>query len=228
MMVDNLRGGLLGRSDAELRALVTKESNTQIFSLQVFNPRFMAMFVEEIENFERSGLPVSRPNSMNNYGVILHDLGFTPLMDHLVVSYLAPLARALYPHDEAAQNLDSHHSFIVQYRMTEDLDLGFHFDDSDVTLNVCLGKQFTGGELYFKGLYFNPETHKEDLSLGHTAGRGYIHLGQHRHGAQPITSGERYNLIVWGRNNQVREARETQAHMHHHHHHHHGDDEEDH
>lgn len=24
-------------------------------------------------------------------------------------------------------------------------------DDSEVTLNVCLGKQFVGGELYFRG-----------------------------------------------------------------------------
>lgn len=25
-------------------------------------------------------------------------------------------------------------------------------DDSEVTLNVCLGKQFSGGELYFRGV----------------------------------------------------------------------------
>ena len=25
-------------------------------------------------------------------------------------------------------------------------------DDSEVTLNVCLGKQFTGGDLFFRGV----------------------------------------------------------------------------
>lgn len=25
-------------------------------------------------------------------------------------------------------------------------------DDSEVSLNVCLGKQFSGGELYFRGV----------------------------------------------------------------------------
>lgn len=30
--------------------------------------------------------------------------------------------------------------------------VGFHVDDSEVTLNVCLGKQFTGGELFFRGV----------------------------------------------------------------------------
>jgi hypothetical protein len=26
-----------------------------------------------------------------------------------------------------------------------------HVDDSEITLNVCLGKQFTGGKMYFIG-----------------------------------------------------------------------------
>ncbi len=29
---------------------------------------------------------------------------------------------------------------------------GFHVDDSEVTLNVCLGKQFEGGDLFFRGV----------------------------------------------------------------------------
>lgn len=27
----------------------------------------------------------------------------------------------------------------------------WHVDDSEVTLSVCLGKEFTGGEMYFNG-----------------------------------------------------------------------------
>lgn len=30
--------------------------------------------------------------------------------------------------------------------------VGFHVDDSEVTLNVCLGEQFSGGELFFRGV----------------------------------------------------------------------------
>lgn len=33
--------------------------------------------------------------------------------------------------------------------------VGFHGDDSEVTLNVCLGEQFTGGELFFHGVHCN-------------------------------------------------------------------------
>lgn len=30
--------------------------------------------------------------------------------------------------------------------------VGFHVDDSEVTLNVCLGQQFSDGELFFRGI----------------------------------------------------------------------------
>lgn len=35
----------------------------------------------------------------------------------------------------------------------------FHVDDSEVTLNVCLGRQFSGGELYFRGLRCDKHLH---------------------------------------------------------------------
>lgn len=42
---------------------------------------------------------------------------------------------------------------------------GFHVDDSEVTLNVCLGNQFSGGELFFRGVrcdnHVNTETQPE-------------------------------------------------------------------
>ena len=74
--------------------------------------------------------------------------------------------------------LRSHHSFTIRYSLGEDTDLSTHRcvcvcvcararvralacasastlnccrcrDDSDITLNLCLGKQFTGGALFF-------------------------------------------------------------------------------
>ena len=40
----------------------------------------------------------------------------------------------------------------VRYRSDEDAGLDMHTDDSDVTFNVCLGKEFTGAGLTFCGL----------------------------------------------------------------------------
>lgn len=54
----------------------------------------------------------------------------------------------LYP-DCGGRCLDSHKAFVVKYDMKEDLDLSYHYDNAEVTLNVCLGKTFTEGGLYF-------------------------------------------------------------------------------
>ena len=59
-----------------------------------------------------------------------------------------PLARLLFP-AWVDDGLDSHKAFVVCYAMGKDLDLAYHFDNAEVTLNVSLGKQFTGGNLYF-------------------------------------------------------------------------------
>ena len=45
--------------------------------------------------------------------------------------------------------MDSYKAFTVKYKIGEDLNLGYHFDNAEVTLNVCLGKKFAGGNLYF-------------------------------------------------------------------------------
>lgn len=31
----------------------------------------------------------------------------------------------------------------------QDVDLSYHYDNAEVTINVCLGREFTGGQLYF-------------------------------------------------------------------------------
>ena len=59
-----------------------------------------------------------------------------------------PLARLLFP-VWVDEGLDSHKAFIVRYATGEDVDLSYHFDNAEVTLNVNLGKQFNGGNLYF-------------------------------------------------------------------------------
>jgi hypothetical protein len=41
--------------------------------------------------------------------------------------------------------------FVVEYGADKDKKLDWHVDDSDVTLNVCLGKEFVGGDLVFSG-----------------------------------------------------------------------------
>jgi hypothetical protein len=194
-----------GKDPSVLMRILKKETETGIYSFEIFNLEFCRQLIEEVDNFERAGLPVMRPNTMNNYGVILDEIGFKPFFDELTTQYIVPFATHLYP-DNGGATLDNHHAFIVQYKMTEDLDLGFHYDESEVTLNVCLGKQFQGGSLYFRGLLLDRSTRDENFEFHHIPGKAILHVGKHRHGANAIVAGERYNLIVWFRSSTLQAA----------------------
>lgn len=58
-----------------LVAFLRREASTPLFSFPVLRPETCALLLEEVDRFEESGLPVMRPNSMNNYGVILDEIG---------------------------------------------------------------------------------------------------------------------------------------------------------
>ncbi|KJE89909.1 Ogfod2 protein [Capsaspora owczarzaki ATCC 30864] len=200
---------------------------TRLYQFAMLRREWCLKLVEELQHFEKSGMPLARPNSMNNYGTILNDIGFLPMLNELLAYHLNPLCKLLYPAWDEGGGLDHHHTFVVQYRMAEDRELKFHFDDAEVTLNVCLGTEFTGGALYFGGLFDAPETHDESLAVQHQLGRATLHLGKHRHAAKPITSGERYNMIMWMRNFCKRyhthsEAERDEDQHHHGHSHEHG------
>ena len=62
--------------------------------------------------------------------------------------YMSPIARLLFP-EWFGNGLDSHKGFTVAYRETEDIDLAYHFDNAEITINICLGKDFADGELFF-------------------------------------------------------------------------------
>ena len=82
--------------------------------------------------------------------ILLSELGFDEgFMNILRKDYLMPIAKLLYPEWVGLRGLASHRAFIVKYTIAEDVELSYHYDNAEVTLNVCLGKQFKGGELYF-------------------------------------------------------------------------------
>ncbi|NXY27039.1 OGFD2 protein, partial [Atrichornis clamosus] len=180
-------------------------SDKRIYRLPVFTEEFCQAFVDELENFEQSDMPKGRPNTMNNYGVLLNELGMdeaflTPLRE----LYLGPITALLYP-DLGGACLDSHKAFVVKYSLHEDLDLSSHYDNAEVTLNVSLGKEFTEGN--FSSHYDNaedPTAVPKYIEVEHVGAQGLLHRGGQIHGALPIASGERWNLIVWMRSSSIR------------------------
>ncbi|KAG2589013.1 hypothetical protein PVAP13_5NG352100 [Panicum virgatum] len=186
--------------------------------LHLYKPTFCEMLLEEVENFEKwvhaMKFKIMRPNTMNKYGAVLDDFGLEAMLNQFMEQFVAPISRVFYP-EVGGGTLDSHHAFVVEYGKDRDVELGFHVDDSEVTLNVCLGKQFSGGELYFRGIrcenHVNSETqHEEMYDYTHIPGQAVLHRGRHRHGARAISSGLRINLLLWCRSSVFREMKKYQ------------------
>mmetsp|Transcript_25810 Transcript_25810/g.47620 ORF Transcript_25810/g.47620 Transcript_25810/m.47620 type:complete len:406 (-) Transcript_25810:92-1309(-) len=187
------------------RELLSEHVPGKVFSFPLFSEAFCELFVEEILNFYSTGLPARRPNSMNNYGIILSEIGLERWVETLQ-SILQPLGDLLWPGPGTAW--DGHHCFIVRYKEGEDLGLDMHTDDSEVTFNVCLGLQFGGAGLQFCGESGTPNHRKQTYTYNHIRGHCLVHLGVQRHGADDITWGERLNLILWNHSSAYRQTKE--------------------
>eukprot|EP00746_Dinoflagellata_sp_MGD_P079447 gnl/MRDRNA2_/MRDRNA2_31765_c0_seq2.p1 gnl/MRDRNA2_/MRDRNA2_31765_c0~~gnl/MRDRNA2_/MRDRNA2_31765_c0_seq2.p1 ORF type:complete len:400 (-),score=49.80 gnl/MRDRNA2_/MRDRNA2_31765_c0_seq2:17-1123(-) len=183
-----------------------KEETSEVYSFPMFTEAFCDMFVEELTNFYQTGLPIKRPNTMNNYGVIVNEIGLEPMMSRLQHDVLQPIAHALF--GAIGADFTGHHSFIVRYKIGEDLGLDMHTDDSDVTFNVCLGRDFEGAGLQFCGNQGSAKHRHSSLLYQHRKGHCVVHLGHRRHGADDIAAGERINLIIWNKNSEYRNCAE--------------------
>lgn len=153
----------------------------------------------------------SRPNSMNRYGAVLKDIGLESVSQALRESIVKPLVEALWSSlgVDLLSNLSELHAFTVRYRGDEDRKLETHVDSSKVTLNICLGGEFTGGEVYFHQRAHadadpmespHPENCPRCSAVHvHEPGVAILHFGDHIHGANNIKTGTRTNLILWCR-----------------------------
>jgi len=185
------------------------EKNTQVdkigkdvFSMPVFTPFFTEKLLSELKHFKCSKLPQQQPNSMNKHGILLDEIGFQNFIDNLREEFIQPLSRKLF--NEPDLVLDSHKAFVVKYALGEDIELSNHFDNAEITLNVALSQNYEDGELVFNTC--NPMTGKVTPKFGyeHKFGHGVLHKGSHYHQALPISSGERWNLIIWARSSKLR------------------------
>ncbi|KAK4767645.1 hypothetical protein SAY86_015395 [Trapa natans] len=197
---------------------IMSEPSPGIFTFEMFQPRFCELILSEVENFEKwvneVKFRIMRPNTMNKYGAVLDDFGFETMLDKLMEGFVRPISKVFFP-EVGGSSLDSHHGFIVEYGKDRDVELGFHVDDSEVTLNVCLGKQFSGGELFFRGTrcdkHVNTGSQPEEIfDYVHVPGRAVLHRGRHRHGARATTAGHRINLLLWCRSSIFREMKKYQ------------------
>ena len=132
------------------------------------------MLLEEVKHYHSQGMPSRAPNSMNNYGLVLNEIGMRPVFDAFIREVFVGLGARLFgsdghrvdflhgvetgTEDWGGSSLDDHHSFIVQYRPTDDRHLDMHIDECDVTWNFGITDTgtFQGSDLTFCGMFDDP------------------------------------------------------------------------
>jgi hypothetical protein len=149
---------------------------------------------------------------MNNYGLIMEELGMKEFFDEFIFNYVKYLLLAM---SKDNHEIDDYHAFVVEYNMDGDQSLDFHVDDSEVTINICLGDIFegisnfnSGCNVYFAGFADKEETWDDYDEYVNEKYKAILHDGDHRHGATKLISGHRLNLIIWLRSNEIRKNKQ--------------------
>lgn len=192
-----------------------EEVDREVFVTPFLTPEAAQRVLAEADRRAADATPprpgaLHQPSSMHDHGVTLESLGMKDLVDHLIDG--APALRALLADRFRAfggDALDGHYSYLVDYGRSGDEDLGFHVDDSEVTLNLCLGETFSGSELVMLGRRCDqhrqtPVQAGETVEILHEPGALVVHAGRHRHRVDPIRTGRRRNLIAWLRSSSYR------------------------
>ena len=201
-----------------------------IWKFRVFEENLCNLLLEESENYIKESLysansgllPITRPNSMNSYGLVLNSIGMTKAWNCFIDEIIKPLSDVLIPAQQFKQGRNeqnngwifkSHHTFMIRYKQGEDIHLDTHIDASAVTLNVCIGNKpgFEGANVYFHSIA-NSEQDKEQneyqsphpddcehcrYELSHKIGYGVLHPGNFIHGTKTLTKGTRSNVVIW-------------------------------
>jgi len=190
----------------------TKESAVQdlfrevisgVFGCQFFDPERLVDLRAYLEDIWNAQIPLRPPYGivLNRGGAMLDRRsegylgapGFQAFYHEILNTYLRPISRLLFP--EVMGYDTQTFGFSIQYRPTTDASIRPHTDASAVTLNINLNlpdEAFTGSAVNFFDSMSNQVT-----PVTFRPGTAMIHRGNIAHAAEPITSGERTNFVLW-------------------------------
>ncbi|CAE5959660.1 unnamed protein product [Arabidopsis arenosa] len=183
-LLPSFRKAISDNTEESFRRIIS-EPFPGVFVFKLFQPDFFQKLIVEVENIKKWA----------------HEKKF---------QIRRPYHSIFFP-EVCGTMFDSHHGFIVENGADRDAPLDHHFDDSEITLNVCVRRQYEGGEISFIGTRcvkhmrtnIKPE---EVFHYCHTLGQAILHRGRHRHGPRTTTNScSRGNMILCCRNSLFRE-----------------------
>jgi hypothetical protein len=195
-----LSGAVRVEWNVSLLTELLDEECSDVYSIPILSDAFCQELIQLIRSlrlFFAQDTTIEQPRFFS-----LSQLGITWLDDFLFRVLLYPISIHLFDNI----HLDWYHSFVAGYAaqpncVTPRQFLVPHTDDSEVTLNLCLGeKDFEGGLLEFGPMRGErPKTKLPSDTVQPRIGYGLLHVGRLMHQVTPITSGDRFAYIVWTR-----------------------------
>lgn len=89
------------RSDIDVAAIPGLRLEAPgVVSFDCLNPSVCDKLLAEAKHYADSGLPQRAPNSMNNYGVVLTEIGMRPSFDEMLKRYTAGLGSLFFGEDD--------------------------------------------------------------------------------------------------------------------------------
>ena len=188
-----------------------QELGDQIYSGKILTDVFCEDILQRVRYFDEQANVdcFNSANSMHQSALLSTEIG----IDRLVRSFVDLFVRDIAPQilsERLRLPIDEIHSYIIRYGQSLGRELGFHVDDSFLTLNICLNEGFTGSELVFEGercpthVDYN-SSENERVCINHKKGAMVVHPGKNRHFVNYISSGKRCSLIIWCQNKAERE-----------------------
>lgn len=189
-------------------AVLMDEEMYDIFSFPLLSLDFcrqLREFVAALHSYGQTNKKDYASLLVGRRPVDLDTVGFGWLNDLLFQLVLKPVSRHLFQSSETLQDLDWRQGYVAGYsaRPSEGKPrerLATHTDDSEVTLNVCLGDEsFQGGLLEFRGLRGTEEEGQLVGTFAPQPGLALIHAGRHFHHVTQVTAGDRFAYVIWAR-----------------------------
>ena len=177
-----------------------------IFVGRILSNKFCDEVLKRVKQYqhEKTLDQIESANSMHYDAIMVDQIGLKPLVNSFVRLCVDEISSEILP-EMLRQPFDNIHSYVVRYSDQLDRELGFHVDNSLLTINLCLNDGFLGSELVFEGERCPSHidtlcAESERVCIEHKKGFMVLHHGKNRHYVNSIISGERYNLIIWCQN----------------------------
>lgn len=199
---ENLAKVLKSHPDRHLQN-VCNQVFKEIFTVPLFTSIATQNILDDLCRHEANLSPPDQVNTQRQQIprdlIHVQDVGFLPFVNALVETVIGPVVYSCFPHIRPFPICVSNSYFIRL--VAGGSEIGFHTDDSDITVNICLGGNFEGSVQYFQGPRCKHHLHtwhrpEEYFEYAHEPGSVLLYTGNHRHGVYPIRSGYRTNLVI--------------------------------